>query len=49
MKEEGCNLGRRRSGGGAVFQDLGNTCVSFLTPLHKDSPIDSSNIKAINN
>ena len=46
MKEENVVLSRRKTGGGAVYQDLGNTCFSFLTPYEGDSAYD---YKSVNN
>ena len=46
MKEKGVLLSRRKTGGGAVYQDMGNTCFSFLTPYAKDEAYD---YKSLNN
>lgn len=37
METEGVRLARRTTGGGAVFQDLGNTCFTFLSPRNEYS------------
>lgn len=46
MKSDGVKLSRRKTGGGAVYQDLGNTCFSFLTPYDKDDKLE---YRSVNN
>ncbi len=46
MKQNSIELSRRKTGGGAVYQDLGNSCFSFLTPYGKDQSYD---YKTVNN
>ena len=46
MRDQGVTLSRRKTGGGAVYQDLGNSCFSFLTPYEHDASYD---YKSINN
>lgn len=45
MEADGVTLARRTSGGGAVFQDLGNTCFTFLSP--KEGYSRSQNIEIL--
>jgi len=44
MDEKGITLARRHSGGGAVYQDLGNSIFTFISPQNEFSKEKNSQI-----
>jgi len=46
LDEDGVTLVRRQSGGGCVYQDLGNSVFSFINPIEQFEKVD---FKTMNN
>ncbi len=47
MEQENVNLARRKSGGGAVYQDLGNLVFCFITPHSPEVDFKKNNTEIL--